>query len=327
LRAPPAGGALPSVYRTHALGTTAELLVTEPSTLLAASELLHEELERIDRVASRFRPDSELSELNASAGQAVRVSPDLYEAIAVALLMAESTEGRVDPTVGRAVVALGYDRDFASVARGVDGELPPRRRVPGWRLVTAEPRRRMVTLPPGTMLDLGATAKALAADRSAEAIHRGVGCGVLVSLGGDVAVAGPPPAEGFAVGVADACTAQRHGQAVAIRTGGLASSGTGVRRWRLGDHCVHHIVDPATGLPAPEYWRTVTTTAASCVQANAAATASVVMGAAAADWLEELRIAARFVRTDGSVLCTSRWPASEASEASVASVADQAPVR
>jgi thiamine biosynthesis lipoprotein len=245
----------------------------------------------------------------------VRVTPDLFEAVAVALRMAESTDGRVDPTVGRAVVALGYDRDFASVAPGVNRELPPRRPVPGWRLVAAEPRRRMVTLPPGTTLDLGATAKALAADRAATTIHQRVGCGVLVSLGGDVSVAGPPPADGFAVGIADACTAQRHGLAVAIRTGGLASSGTGVRHWRLGAHRVHHIVDPATGLPALEYWRTVTTTAVSCVQANAAATASVVMGAAAVEWLEGLGIPARLVRGDGSVVCTSRWPASDASMA------------
>jgi thiamine biosynthesis lipoprotein len=307
-----AGCALPNVYRANALGTTAELFVTDPVTLSAGSELLHEELERIDRVASRFRSDSELSALNASAGQVVRVSPDLFEAVAVALRMAESTDGRVDPTVGRAMLALGYDRDFASVAPGVDGELPPRRSVPGWRLVTAEPRRRMVMLPPGTMLDLGATAKALAADRAAETIHRRVGCGVLVSLGGDVSVAGPPPADGFAVGIADACTAQRHGQVVAMRTGGLASSGTGVRHWRLGTRRVHHIVDPQTGLPAHEYWSTVTTTAASCVQANAAATAAVVMGTGAVEWLEGLGIPARLVRRDGSVVRTSRWPASDA---------------
>jgi thiamine biosynthesis lipoprotein len=319
--APAAGCILPCVYRARALGTTAELLVTDPSALIAASELLHEELERIDRVASRFRSDSELSALNASAGRAVRVSPDLFEAVAVALRMAESTRGLVDPTVGRAMVALGYDRDFGSVAPGVDGELPQRRAVPGWRLVTAEPRRRMVTLPPGAALDLGATAKALAADRAAEAIHQRVGCGVLVSLGGDVSVAGPPPADGFAVGIADACTEQRHAQAVAIRTGGLASSGTGVRHWRLGSHHVHHIVDPGTGLPALEHWSTVTTTAASCVQANAAATAAVVMGAAAVEWLEGLRIAARLVRVDGSVVCTSRWPASDAS------MAEPTPVR
>jgi thiamine biosynthesis lipoprotein len=170
-----------------------------------------------------------------------------------------------------------------------------------------------VTLPPGAALDLGATAKALAADRAAAAIHERAGCGVLVSLGGDVSVAGPPPADGFAVGIADACTAQRHEQAVAIHTGGLASSGTGVRRWRLGTHRVHHIVDPGTGLPAVEHWSTVTTTAASCVHANAAATAAVVMGAAAVEWLEGLRMPARLVRVDGSVVCTSRWPASDAS--------------
>jgi thiamine biosynthesis lipoprotein len=313
--APAAGCTLPCVYRSRALGTTAELFVTDPSTLATASELLHEELERIDRVASRFRTDSELSALNASAGRAVRVSPDLFEAVAVALRMAESTRGLVDPTVGCAMVALGYDRDFGSVAPGVDGELPQRRPVPGWRLVTAEPRRRVVTLPPGATLDLGATAKALAADRAAAAIHQRVGCGVLVSLGGDVSVAGPPPDDGFAIGIADACTAPRHAEAVAIRTGGLASSGTGVRQWRLGSHQVHHIVDPGTGLPAREHWNTVTTAAASCVQANAAATAAIVMGAAAVEWLEGLRIAARLVHTDGSVVCTSRWPSSSASPA------------
>ena len=318
--APAAGCALPSVYRTHALGTTAELLVTDPSCLDAGSKILHEELDRIDRVASRFRPDSELSALNASAGRTVRVSPDLFEAVDVALRMAESTRGLVDPTVGRAMVALGYDRDFDSVAPGVDGDLPVRKPVPGWRLVTAEPRRRLVTLPPGAALDLGATAKALAADRAAAAVHERAGCGVLVSLGGDVSVAGPPPADGFGVGIADACTAHDHAQAVAIRTGGLATSGTGVRHWKLGTHRVHHIVDPGTGLPAPEYWSTVTTTAASCVQANAAATAAAVMGEAAADWLEALGIPARLVRTNGPVVCTSYWPASDAPTALAAPV-------
>jgi FAD:protein FMN transferase len=249
-----------------------------------------------------------LSVLNASSGRAVRVSRDLFEAVTVALQAAESTGGRVDPTVGRAILALGYDRDFGSVAPGVEGELPPRRPVPGWQRVTAERPRRMVTLPPGATLDLGATAKALSADRAAVAIHQRVGCGVLVSLGGDVSVAGTPPADGFAVGIADACTAHSHAQTVAIRSGGLATSGTGVRHWSLGTHRVHHIVDPATGLPALEHWSTVTTTAANCVQANAAATAAVVMGAAAVGWLEGLGIPARLVRTDGSVVRTSNWP-------------------
>jgi thiamine biosynthesis lipoprotein len=307
--APATGCALPCLYRTHALGTTAELLVTDPACLVAGSELLHEELERIDRLASRFRTDSELSALNASAGSTVRVSSDLLDAITVALHMAESTSGAVDPTVGHAMEALGYDRDFGSIAGGVDGELPVPRPVPGWRLISADPRRRTVTLPPGTTLDLGATAKALAADRAAASVHQRLGCGVLVSLGGDASVAGSPPAEGFVIGIADSCAATRHAEAVAIRSGGLASSGTGVRRWRLGTHRVHHIVDPATGLPAADCWRTVTITAASCVQANAAATAAIVLGKAAVEWLEGLRLPARLEQPDGTVVCTPGWPA------------------
>ncbi len=303
-------GHLPAcVYRTHALGTTAELVVTDPDCLVRGSEILHGELERIDRVANRFRADSELSALNASAGSAMRVSPGLFEAVAVALKMAEATEGRVDPTVGRAMLALGYDRDFSEVTLGVDGLLPAPRPVPGWRLITADPRRRVVALPPGTMLDLGSTAKSLAADRAAAIVHERMGCGVLVSLGGDAAIAGPSPADGFAVGIADACTSGRPSQTVAIHSGGLASSGTGVRHWRLGTQQVHHIVDPATGLPAPECWRTVSATAATCVQANAAATGAIVMGAAALEWLEGLGLPARLEHTDGSVVCTSGWPA------------------
>ena len=186
----------PRVFRTSALGTTAELVVTEGASLVAASELLECELARIDRVASRFRDDSELSRLNARAGSAVEISTDLLEAIEVALAMAAATDGLVDPTVGAAMTRLGYDRDFCLVASGVDGDLPPAQAAPGWRSVSVDRKRRVVTVPENSALDLGATAKALAADRAASTIHRRLGCGTLVSLGGDAAAAGPAPAGG-----------------------------------------------------------------------------------------------------------------------------------
>ena len=264
------------VYRTRALGTIAEV-VTDADSIVAASEILNLELECIDGVASRFRSDSELSHLNASAGSDVVVSRDLFEAIDVALAMADATDGLVDPTVGAAMNLLGYDRDFVAVLPGVDGELPPERSVPGWRSVSIDPGRRAIRLPVHTALDLGATAKALAADRAAATIHRGLGCGVLVSLGGDASVAGTPPVGGFAIGIADTCTSPTSAEAIAISSGGLASSGIAVRQWRLGAHQVHHIVDPATGLSAAPCWRTVSTAAATCVQANAASTAAVVL--------------------------------------------------
>ncbi len=295
------------VYRTRALGTVAEL-VTDAGAVFEASEMLEQELERIDRVASRFRSDSELSRLNSRAGTETEVSIDLFEAIDVALAMAAATEGLVDPTVGAAMSRLGYDRDFSDVVLGVEGDLPPARAVPGWSSVSIDRCRGTVGLPEHTALDLGATAKALAADRAARSIHDRLGCGVLVSLGGDASAAGPAPDGGFAIGIADTCTSATTTETVSISSGGLASSGIGVRRWRLGSLLVHHIVDPTTGLPAGPCWRTVSASAANCVQANAASTAAMVRGEHAVTWLEGLRLPARLARLDGTVVYTPGWP-------------------
>ena len=295
------------VYRTQALGSIAEV-VTDAGAIVAAAEILGQELERIDRVASRFRDDSDVSRLNAASGTEVVVGPDLLEAIDVALAMAEATEGLVDPTVGAAMNRLGYDRDFAEVRPGVEGDLPIECAVPGWRSVSVDRSRHSVRLPSNTLLDLGATAKALAADRAAAAIYDRLGCGVLVSLGGDVSAAGPAPAGGFAVGIADACTSAAPSEAIAISCGGLASSGIGVRQWRLGTHQVHHIVNPATGRSAAPCWQTVSTTAETCVEANAASTAAMVLGDDAVDWLKSLGLPSRLVRLDGTVVYTDTWP-------------------
>ena len=300
--------AIQTIFRTRALGTTAELFVTEPAALCGAAELLEAELQQIDRIASRFRSDSELTALNAAAGRQVGVSSDLLDAVGVALTMAEATDGLVDPTVGSSMIRLGYDRDFADVAGGRTGTLPAPRAVPGWRCVSVDREAQTVFLPHGTSLDLGATAKALTADRAARVIHERLGCGALVSLGGDASVAGPTPTGGFAIGIADTCTSTDADEAVAISSGGLASSGVAVRHWRLGDSEVHHIVDPSTGLSAQTCWRTVTTIAASCVQANTASTAAVVLGEPALAWLESLSLPARLVHVDGTVQHTMGWP-------------------
>jgi thiamine biosynthesis lipoprotein ApbE len=292
------------------------VVVTDPSAVVAASRILDEELDRVEAVASRFRDDSEVSRLHRTAGDgqgpqgdgvAVPVSPDLADALAVALRAAELTDGAVDPTVGAALCRLGYDRDFPEVAHGVRGTLPDPAPVPGWRSVDLDTAAGTVTLPAGTLLDLGATAKAWAADRAAAAIATRLGCGVLVSLGGDVSVRGAP-AEGFAVGVADVCGDPDAPTAVSIRTGGLATSGVGNRHWTLGGVPVHHIVDPATGLSTDSCWRTVTVAAGSCVDANTASTASLVLGDDAPAWLASLHLPSRLVRTDGTVVTVVGWP-------------------
>ncbi|MDQ6796536.1 MAG: FAD:protein FMN transferase [Actinomycetota bacterium] len=269
-------------------------------------------LSAIDRACSRFRSDSDLERVNRARGAPVTVSPGFIEALEVSLRAARITGGDVDPTVGEAVRVLGYDRDFAAVA--LTG--PPVvhvARVPGWELVEIDQERRTVRVPAGVRLDLGATAKALAADRSAVDAAEAAGCGVLVSLGGDIAVAGDAPARGWDIRIADshAVPADAEGQTVSITGGGLATSSTTVRRWLRGNDEVHHVVDPATGRPASIVWRTVSVAAATCVDANVASTAAIIRGQRSPAWLEELRLPARFIRPDGSVIRVGGWPRPE----------------
>jgi thiamine biosynthesis lipoprotein len=133
---------------------------------------------------------------------------------------------------------------------------------------------------------------------------------VLVSLGGDIATAGEPPRGGWAVRVADwhAAGHDASSQTVRVHGGALATSSTTVRRWTRGGEQLHHVLDPATGRPAPVVWRTVSVAAATCVDANTAATAAIVRGERSPAWLESLRLPARLVRPDGSAVRVGGWP-------------------
>jgi FAD:protein FMN transferase len=187
-------------------GTTAVIVVTEPRALGEARAIADRMLADVDLAASRFRLDSELARLNAAAGQPVDISATFAELLAAAIRAARLTGGDVDPTCARALTALGYDRDFAQIRAA--GDAPPRLTgavgpVPGWHNIQLDRKRRRVRLTNGAQVDLGATAKAWAADKCAEAIARRLDCGVLVSLGGDVAVEGPPPVGGWRIRVTD----------------------------------------------------------------------------------------------------------------------------
>jgi thiamine biosynthesis lipoprotein len=301
-------------------GTTAVLLVTEPGRLGLARSIADSELASVDQACSRFRPDSELSILNDSDGSPTQVSHLFGQLIEAALRAARLTSGAVDPTCGLALAAIGYDRDFADVkasgdgprdAPGAAGQVPAPGRVPGWQAVRFGPGRRVVQLADRAQLDLGATAKAWAADRCARLIFEQAGCGVLVSLGGDIAVAGPAPAGGWQVRVTDdhAAGPEAPGQTVTISSGGLATSSTTVRSWASGGHPMHHIIDPATGQPARSCWRTVSVAAGNCVDANTASTAAIIRGEAALPWLRGAGLPARLVAHDGTVQTTAGWPA------------------
>jgi thiamine biosynthesis lipoprotein len=260
---------------------------------------------------SRFRNDSEIERVNGSTGRWIEVLPLLVDAVEVAIRAAALTDGDVDPTVGEALIVLGYDRDFAAVlpsGPSTSGFRP----APGWRLIEIDRENSRIRVPIGVRLDLGATAKALAADRAAAAAAEIARCGVLVSLGGDIAVAGEAPIEGWSIGLADSHLGEPEpGQSVRIGAGGLATSSTTVRRWSRGGAPLHHVIDPSTGRPASEVWRTVTVAAATCVDANTASTATIVRGEPALDWLASLGLPARLVRTDGRIERTEAWPRSE----------------
>jgi thiamine biosynthesis lipoprotein len=311
----------------RALGCAVRLVVTDPSRLDDCRETLEHWLDEVDAACSRFRDDSHLVGLNTAAayadGHPVPVIPLLAEALAAALRAAELTDGDVDPTVGSAMAAIGYDRDFQLIER--EGR-PVRllvRPVPGWRKVVLDVAAGTVAMPPGVELDLGATAKAWAADRAATRLAADAGCGVLVSLGGDTAVAGEAPADGWrirvqdATGPVDAAVEGPHAL-VTIRDGGLASSGISARRWRRGSRPMHHLVDPRTGLPAATPWRTVSVAAGSCLDANTASTAAMVRGTAAPEWLAAHHLPARLVAADGTVTAVADWPADAEAQPEVA---------
>jgi thiamine biosynthesis lipoprotein ApbE len=303
----------------RAIGTSVHLLVTELHALGPARRMLREDIAALDAACSRFRADSEIVALDHAPGDArgrigpVRVSPLLAGALAVALRAARLTGGDVDPTVGGALSAAGYDRDFSLVRR--DG--PPVkltvRSIPGWRQIELDEEAGLLSMPAGTRLDLGATAKAWAADRSAARIAAELGCGVLVNLGGDIAVAGPVPDGGWRVRVQDITGRPEEPPAgpsavIAIRSGGLATSSTAARRWRRGGDVLHHILDPRSGLPAAPVWRTVSVAAGTCADANMASTAAIIRGETALAWLAELALPARLVAESGAVVTLGGWP-------------------
>ena len=312
----------PTVVATRsirAIGTLATVAVTEPTQADEALSLLGHDLALLDDACSRFRSDSELSRVEREgAGRPTAVSPLLFEALEVACVVAVQTAGIVDPTIGGALVGLGYDRDFDALedradatpgtGRGAPCGAEP---APGWWRIELDPDERTVRIPVGVHIDLGATAKAMAADRSARHIADVLGCGVLVNLGGDVAVSGAGPTwGGWAVGIAESCAAPLTAvdQVVTLTTGGLATSGTTARSWVRDGHTVHHIVDPWTGKPADPVWTTVSTVAPSCVEANAWSTAAVVWGHDAVGNLTGLGVPSRLVDTGGRVTVVAGWP-------------------
>jgi thiamine biosynthesis lipoprotein len=298
----------------RALGTSVHVLVTDERRLDAAAAAVAKLLDEVDATYSRFRSDSELRRLDLRPGRGVRVSPLLAQVVEASLRVASLTDGAVDPTVGRALRLIGYGADFSAIA-GRTGPLELRlEAVPGWRTIRFDPVARILDAS-GIELDFGSTGKALAADLAAQAALRAtatdaVPVGVLVSLGGDIATSGTSPAGGWRVLVAEdsETPSDAEGEVIAISGGAVATSSTAVRHWERGGVRLHHLVDPATGLPVVGPWRTVSVLAVSCVDANAAATATIVKGAAGLDWVSGQGLPTRLVGHAGEIVRLGGWP-------------------
>lgn len=294
---------------------TVRLVVEDDRVLDAAAADLQSLLAQVDAAASRFRPDSALSIANARAGRPTPVPKLLVDLVDAALRAAADTDGAVDPTLGRAMHRIGYDRDIAELTatavstvarRDPQASAPKRNR--SWRGVRLHREAGLLTVPAGMALDLGATAKAWTADHAANTLASRYGTATLVELGGDLAVGGSRR-EGWCVQIAE--REGGLGQRVLLRGGGMATSTTTVRTWQQDGRSVHHLIDPRTGEPADGPWRTVTVAASSAYAANVASTAAIVLGSAALPWLTERRLAARLVALDDRVVTTPGWPAED----------------
>lgn len=260
----------------RAMGTRVELLTDaadDPSAVADAAVRVRDTFERLERRCSRFRPDSELSRANRRAGRPTRLSPELAELVSQALAAARRTSGRFDPTVLDAVVAAGYDRDFDELLAGARAALRPPRPCGRWREVRLQ--GRTLHLPEDVGLDLGGIAKGWTVDLAVEAALQAGVRWALVNAGGDLRVAGEVPPEGIPVGVED--PEDRDGEILRLDLfgGALATSSITRRAWGPG---LHHLIDPATALPAATGVLQATVWAPTCAEAEVAAKDALLRG-------------------------------------------------
>lgn len=248
-------------HEFRAMGTTVKLFLAETATPdgRAALERGEAEFERLEALLSRFRPESELSRLNARGR--IEASDELLEVVELALAARRQSEGRFDPTVHDALVAAGYDRTFDEVApegRSTAG----RPQVGG--VVTVNRPARTIELEPGVRLDLGGIGKGYAADRVASFLSAFGPC--LVDAGGDIATRGRPAPHGWLVGV------ETGDETITLSLqGALATSGRDRRRWRRNGEERHHLIDPSTGSPATSDLLRVTALAETATEAEVVA--------------------------------------------------------
>jgi thiamine biosynthesis lipoprotein len=273
--------------RFRAMGTDVELLVEADGAahhLAAAGTEFH----RLEALLTRFRPDSELSRLNATGSLAA--GPDLLRVVELALVARERTGGRFDITVHDALLAAGYNRSFELLP--LDDERPTELAVSSRGKV--EIADGIISLRGGARIDLGGIGKGYACERAAEILATAGPC--LVNAGGDIAtrdgvwtVAVETPDGPLALELSGSCA--------------LATSGRDSRRWRRAGRELHHIIDPTTGEPSTSDLLRVTVVARDAVEAEVTAKALFLVGSdAARREADELAIPAVLVTAAGGTI-------------------------
>jgi thiamine biosynthesis lipoprotein len=293
----------------HAMGSRMMAAVDDDSAAAArALGRVPAWFEEWEQVLSRFRPDSELSRLNRSAGRPVKVSATLWEVFHAAREAERFTAGLVTPIALDALIAAGYDRSFELLppvragCGGTPAALPDLATAVGWDAPT-----RSLVLPEAVHLDLGGVAKGWSAQRAAERLAR---CSpALVDASGDIAVSGARSSgAAWPVGINDPFHSGSYFETLALRGCGVATSGKDYHRWLWDGAWAHHIIDPRSGLPAVTDVLAATVIAATALEAEAAAKAVLILGSRAGmDWLEaDPTLAGVFVLDGGDALFSRR---------------------
>jgi FAD:protein FMN transferase len=308
----------------RAMGSAVEVRIVdaEPRHL----RLVQDVVAHLEARWSRFSPTSDVSRLNAAGGAPVRVDPFTVRLLEMMASGASATDGAYDPTLLAPLVALGYVASWEDPG-AVTSLAPGCALRSDVRQVLVDREHGVVQLPPGAVIDAGGIGKGLAADIAVEAVIAGVpgvgvpgvgvpgvgvpDVGVMVSIGGDVRVAGTPPDErGWVIAVAD----EPGGAPVAelcVADAGVATSGTMHRTWPTPGGTAHHLIDPRTGRPTATGPRSVavaTVVAGDAAWAEVWTKALVVSGVAhTLDRLDDLRLAGRVRLGDGTVVTNSSW--------------------
>ncbi len=290
-------------HRFRVMASTAQVVVVDGDPDLGVEAEAH--LRRLESRWSRFLPDSDITRLNRAGGRPVAVAADTLVLVTAMVEAWRLTGGRFDPTTLPALVAAGYEASIDDPTRvtrlpagaALDGD-------PG--AIEVDPVASTVTLPVGLVVDPGGIGKGLAADLTVEHLRgRGAG-GALVSVGGDLAVAGAAPEpSGWPIVVEDPLDASSEVCALAVDRGGVATSSTVSRTWTHDGRTRHHLIDPDTGLPSTSDLAAVTVVAPTCWRAEALATATLLRGAVdAVAYLEGQGVDGIAVGHDGAIRST-----------------------